>query len=82
MIETISFLLGIGFSWLVYERTIRSGPFSTGRKVLYAVISTIGITGTIWLSGVLIAHFLRKLQVLGCMMLREYSLDRIFIIPV
>jgi len=65
MIETISFLFGIGFSWLVYERTIRTGPFSVARKVLYTALSTIGITGTVWLFGVLVAHFLRKLQILG-----------------
>lgn len=65
MIEIASFLFGIGFSWLVFERTIRTGPYSTGQKVLYTVLSTIGITGTVWLFGVLIAHFLRKLHILG-----------------
>ena len=65
MIETISFIIGVGFSWLVFERTIRTGPYSAPRKILYTVLSTIGITGIIWLSGVLIAHFLRKLNMLG-----------------
>ena len=65
MIEIFSFLFGIGFSWLVFERTIRSGPYTAGRKALYTVLSTIGITGTVWLFGILVAHFLRKLRILG-----------------
>lgn len=64
MIELLSFLAGIGFSWLVYERSIRTSGASAGRKTLYTLLSTVGITGMLWLSGVLIAHFLRKLQVL------------------
>ncbi len=60
MIETVSFLLGIGFSVLVYLRTIRTAGCGTLRKAVYALLSTIGITGTVWLSGVLIAHFLRR----------------------
>jgi hypothetical protein len=61
MIETFSFLFGLGFSLLVYHRTIRSGPFSRTQKAAYGIVSTIGITGMVWLSGVLVAHFLGKL---------------------
>jgi hypothetical protein len=60
MIELFSFLAGLSFSLLVYVRTIRTGPYSPLRKALYALFSTVGITGMIWLSGVLIAHFLRE----------------------
>ena len=64
MIETFSFLFGIGFSILVYILSIRTRTLSPARKALYSLISTIGITGMVWLSGVLIAHFLRKLGIL------------------
>lgn len=60
MIEAISFLLGFGFSLVVYFRAIRPAPYSPLRKTVYFIISTIGITGMVWLSGVLIAHFLRE----------------------
>lgn len=64
MIETISFLFGLGFSILVIVRAILPGPASPLRKAAYALISTIGITGMVWLSGVLIAHFLRDWGIL------------------
>ena len=60
MIETLSFLLGLGFSLLVHIRAIRPAPYPPLKKALYSLISTIGITGMVWLSGVLIAHFLRE----------------------
>lgn len=60
MIETLSLLLGLGFSLIVYVRTIRTSPHSRSRKSLYTVLSTIGITGMLWLSGILIANFLRE----------------------
>ncbi len=64
MIETFSFLFGIGFSILVYFLSIRTRELSPSRKTVYFLLSTIGITGMVWLSGVLIAHFLRRLNVL------------------
>ena len=64
MIETLSLLFGLGFSVLVYFRSIKPGALPTARKALYTIISTIGITGMVWLSGVLIAHVLRKLNVI------------------
>ena len=60
MIETLSFLLGFGFSLVVHLRAIRPSPYSPLKKTVYFIISTIGITGMVWLSGVLIAHFLRE----------------------
>ncbi len=63
MIETISFLFGFGFSILVYVLSIRTRDISPCRKALYTLVSTIGITGMVWLSGVLVAHFLRKLGI-------------------
>jgi hypothetical protein len=60
MIESLSFLLGLGFSLLVHLRAIRPAPYSPLKKTVYSIISTIGITGMVWLSGVLIAHFLRE----------------------
>ena len=64
MIETLSFLFGLGFSVLVYVRTIRTGSYRPVQKMMYALLSTIGITGMVWLCGVIIAHFLRKMNVL------------------
>jgi len=63
MIETASFLFGLGFSILVYILSIRTRNESTLRKAWYFLITTVGITGMVWLSGVLIAHFLRKLNI-------------------
>ena len=60
MIETISFLLGFGFSVLVYVRSIRTADLSWRKKAVYSFFTFIGITGTVFLAGVLIAHALRK----------------------
>ncbi len=65
MIELGSFLFGFGFSILVYFRSIRTADLPAHKKAFYFVITFIGITGMLFLSGVLIAHFLRKLGVLG-----------------
>lgn len=61
MIETLFFFFGLGFSVLVSARSIAPGDHPPVRKMLYMILSTIGITGMVWLCGVLIAHFLRKL---------------------
>jgi len=63
LIETVSFLLGLGFSFLVYFLSIRplDKPWTT--KAYIFIFTLIGITGTIFLAGVLIAHFLRKLGI-------------------
>ena len=60
MIETLSFLFGVGFSILVYVLSIRKKDLTPAQKAFSSLVSTIGITGMVWLSGVLIAHFLRK----------------------
>jgi hypothetical protein len=64
MIETGSLLFGLGFSILVYMLSIRKRNDSPLRKAAYFLISSFGITGMVWLSGILIAHFLRKLSLL------------------
>ena len=64
MVETLFFIAGVGFSILVWVMTIRTGNHSLPHKTLFTLLSTIGITGTIWLFGVLIAHFLKKLHLL------------------
>ncbi len=63
--ETIFFLLGIGFSFLVYFISIRPLDQPPARKFLFFVLTFIGITGTLFLFGVLSAHFLRKLGILS-----------------
>jgi hypothetical protein len=60
MIEITSFFLGFGFSVLVYARSIRSADLSWQKKAVYSFFTFIGITGTVFLAGVLIAHALRK----------------------
>jgi hypothetical protein len=60
MLETVSFLFGLGFSVVVYVRSIRTAALSPGRKALVLLLSTVGITGMVWLCGVVIASFLRK----------------------
>lgn len=65
MIETLSFLAGFGFSMLVYFRSIRPLTISSFKKFIYVFFTFFGITGTLFLSGVLIAHFLRKLGFLS-----------------
>lgn len=64
MIETLFFLLGLGFSILVYVRSIRPLAETRSRKFVYSFFTFIGITGTIFLFGVLIAHFLRERGIL------------------
>jgi len=61
MIELGSFLCGLGFSILVYYRSLKPLDIPWLKKTAYIVFTFIGITGTLFLSGVLIAHFLRKL---------------------
>jgi len=60
MIETLSFFLGLGFSLLVYFLSIRPLDHPWPKKAGYFFFTLIGITGSIFLSGVVIAHFLRK----------------------
>ncbi|MGC1456285.1 MAG: hypothetical protein WA946_13950 [Nitrospirota bacterium] len=67
MIETISFLLGLGFSLLVYFLSIRPLNQPWPKKAVYSFFSFIGITGTVFLIGVMIAHLLRKLGVISSM---------------
>jgi hypothetical protein len=61
MIESVGFLLGLGFSLLVYFLSIRPSSLPPLRKAVYFFFTLIGITGTLFLSAVLISHFLRKL---------------------
>ena len=65
MIETISFLLGLGFSLLVYILSIRPLNQPWPKKTVYFFFSLIGITGTVFLIGVVIAHFLRKMGLIS-----------------
>jgi hypothetical protein len=60
MIETTGFLLGFGFSVLVYVRSIRTEDLPWQKKAAYSLFTFIGITGTVFLASVLIAHALRK----------------------
>ena len=65
MIETVFFLLGLGFSFFVYLLSIRPLDQPRFRKLIYFILTLIGITGTLFLFGVLTAYFLRKLGILS-----------------
>ncbi len=60
MLETVCLLFGLGFSLLVYVRSIRTAAISPLKKAVYFFFSFIGITGTVFLFGVLVADFLRR----------------------
>lgn len=60
MVESLSFIAGLGFSILVYVLSIRQRNDPAWKKAFYFLFTLIGITGTVFLSGVLIAHALRK----------------------
>ncbi len=61
MIETTGFFLGLGFSVLVYVRSIRTADLSWRKKAVYSLFTFIGITGTVFLAGILIADRLRTM---------------------
>ncbi len=61
MIETFFFLAGLGFSILVYLRSIRPSQFPPLKKAVYFFFTLIGITGTLFLFGVLVADKLRTM---------------------
>lgn len=61
MIETASFIFGLGFSLLVYFISIRGRGISAGAKAGYFILTLIGITGMVFLIGVAIADRLRSL---------------------
>jgi len=63
MIEQVSFLFGLGFSFLVYVRSIRKTDYSRPKKAFYFLLTLIGITGTLFLFGVLVADKLRNMRV-------------------
>ena len=58
MIELISFLLGLGFSILVYFRSIRNTGYPPLTKAWYAIITFVGITGILLLVGIMLSYFL------------------------
>jgi hypothetical protein len=62
MIELLSLLTGLGFSLFVYVRSIKKAELAPLKKATYFILSLIGITGTIFLFGVLVADKLRSLR--------------------
>ncbi len=62
MVETFCFLFGLGFSFLVYFRSIRKTDHPMPKKAFYFLLTLIGITGTLFLFGVLVADKLRSLR--------------------
>ncbi len=63
MIETLCLLFGLGFSILVYYRSIRTVNEPPAKKAIYFFFTFIGITGTLFLFGILIAHRVRTLNI-------------------
>ncbi len=64
MIEKVFLAFGLGFSILVYFLSIRPAKLSHVKKAFYFVLSLIGITGTLFLIGILIAHALSRFRIL------------------
>ena len=62
MIESIFFLFGAGFSILVYLRSIRNTRYSRAKKAFFFLITFIGITGIIFLFGILVADRIRRMS--------------------
>ncbi len=63
MIETLFFCFGLGFSLFVLFHSIMPLDLPNAKKCMYFILSLVGITGTLFLSGVLIAHVLRRLGI-------------------
>jgi hypothetical protein len=61
MIETLGLLCGLGFSFLVYFKSIKKTDYSRPKKAFYFLFTLIGITGTLFLFGVLIADKLKNM---------------------
>ncbi len=53
------FLLGVYFSLLVYVRSIRTAKIPPLKKAIFFLFTLIGITGTLFLFGILVADRLR-----------------------
>jgi len=64
VIEAFCLFFGLGFSVLVYFRSIRTADVPPVKKAFYFFFTLIGITGTLFLFGILIADALRRLHVL------------------
>ena len=64
MIEAFCLFFGLGFSALVYFRSIRTADLPPAKKAFYSLFTFIGITGTLFLFGILAANALRKMHVL------------------
>ena len=58
MVEMIFFLAGLGFSILVYFRSIKNTDYPLVTKAWYAIITFVGITGILLLVGVMLSYFL------------------------
>ncbi len=58
MIETLFLFIGLGFSVFVYFRSIRPRKDSAAKKTLYVLLTLIGITGIVFLVGVMVADML------------------------
>lgn len=62
MIETAFFVLGVGFSALVYYRSLRPANISPGRKAVYFLFSLIGISGMLFLFGIMASFALNGMK--------------------
>jgi len=58
MIETLFLFIGLGFSVFVYFRSIRPRKDPAAKKTLYFLLTLIGITGIVFLVGVMVADML------------------------
>jgi hypothetical protein len=64
MIEALCLLFGLAFSMLVYVRSIRTANEPPTKKAVYFLFTFIGITGTLFLFGILVADKMRAMKIL------------------
>jgi hypothetical protein len=62
MIEGVFFILGAGFSVLVYYLSIRPANVSPGRKAVYFLLSLVGIAGMIFLFGIMASFVINGMK--------------------
>ena len=62
MIEVVFLILGVAFSALVYYLSIRPANISAARKILYFLLSLIGIAGMLFLFGIMAAFVLNGMR--------------------
>jgi hypothetical protein len=62
MIEAVFFILGVGFSVLVYYHSLRPASISPGKKAVYFLLSLVGIAGMLFLFGIMASFVMNGMK--------------------